>query len=94
MTNYNQITELNGRLFKLKTDNSKQLFIPTTGYGEDGLIYIVETAQEGYLWSSSLYDDEPCSGFSLYSNLNYVYGNSDELRHHGYPILGILDTNK
>ena len=92
VTDYNGVDGLNGRLFTLKTDESKQLFFPASGNCGGGSVYNV--GSDGRFYSSSLYVSKPCNGFYLY--FNSVNGNPDNgvYRCYGYPVVGILGTGQ
>lgn len=73
-------TGVTGRIFKLKTDESKQLFFPAAGTCNDGSVNGAVT--HGSLWSSSLHWEEYSaematfykSGFHFRSALGRTYG--------------------
>lgn len=46
-TNDYQSTGIQGQIYKLKTDESKQLFFPVTGYCKDG---VIGSSTTGYYW--------------------------------------------
>jgi len=69
VTNYNDISGLNGRLFT--GTNGNMLFIPAAGYRDGSDIYDVGSYCN--LWSSSLYLDDP--GYAC--NLGFFSGNID-----------------
>ena len=90
VTDYNGISGLKGRLFKLKTDESKQLFLPASAYCVNGSIN--EVGLYGNFWSSSLDVSTPCYGYlfgfdSRYFYIDYYYNG----RFYGFPIFGIFD---
>lgn len=90
VTNYNGVDGLNGRLFKLKTDESKQLFFPASGYCSTGSVYNVRV--NGMFWSSSLYVSNPCRGFLLSFHSSSVNASNYGSRYYGYPIIGFLGS--
>ena len=85
VTNYNGVSELNGRLFKLKTDESKQLFFPVNG--KTGLI-------SKQFWSSSLNISTPRWAFYLDINTSTVDASIYYNRCRGYSVIGILDSGQ
>lgn len=92
VTNYNGITGLNGILLKLKSDETKELFLCTTGSANS---YSVNwTDSLGYLWSSSLeiYNSGRAHGILFESKGLDVY--SFGSRYCGMPVIGILDSLK
>ena len=92
VTNYNGVSGLNGRLFKLKTDESKQLFFPASGICDSSSVNYV--GSNGYFWSSSLKVSSPCYGIRLYFSSGYVFPDDSNLRYFGYPVVGILNSNE
>ena len=62
------INGLNGRVFI--GQNGNQLFIPAAGYHIGSNIY--EVGSDCYLWSSSLYLDDPISAYSLNFNSDRI----------------------
>lgn len=74
---------IDGRLFKLKTDNTKQLFLPEVfgGYG-----YI------GQYWSSTLYDQKAYGYYLNFSN-GFIYLNN-LARQQGCPIRAFIPKSE
>ncbi|MCH5166938.1 MAG: hypothetical protein J1F35_03510 [Erysipelotrichales bacterium] len=90
VTNYNGVSGLNGRLFKLETDESKQLFFPASGCCEDG---VGDVGSWGDFYSSSLSISSPSKGLYLAFGSDRIYPNTDYFRFAGYPIVGFLDSS-
>ena len=88
INNYNGVSGLVGVIFKLKTDESKQLFFPLSGFCNIGS---VEGWTTGYFLSSSLDFSNSKYVFHLFFFYNTV-DMDGSYRCNGYPILGILDT--
>lgn len=91
VTNYNGVYGLNGRLFKLKTDETKQLFFSTSGRCEDNSIYGVESL--GSYYSSSLIISGSCDVFSLRFGSESV-GSASDYRYFGCPVIGFLGSGQ
>ena len=91
VTNYIGLSGLNGWLFKLKTDESKQLFFPASGSCGGGLVHSV--GSYGHFWSSSLCIPSPYIGYVLYFNSDSISSRYSHVRYEGVPIVGILDSN-
>lgn len=89
VTDYNGVSGLNGWLFKLKTDESKQLFFPFSGYSGNGLVQRI--GDVGYFSSSSLYQ-WPNGCYALYFGSNNVYPNNSIGRCSGCPIIGFMPS--
>ena len=80
------IQGLNGTVFEGK--NGNQLFIPAAGYYNGFFIY--NEHDYGYLWSSSLYPDNPFQAYDLYmGGSTSIYVNSSS-RYAGYSIRPII----
>ena len=85
VTNYNG-SGINGCLFTLKTDPSKTLFFPASGYldktswGGAGSL--------GYCWSSSLYSSNSYYGRRLYFGSSNCYMNGGN-RYSGWPVRAV-----
>lgn len=88
VTNYNDIIGLNGRLFKLKTDKSKQLFFPI--FGISGQVQGID--QTGSFWSSSLNDFRPSFGQEAYFGSDDDNPSSNKFRCFGCPIVGFISS--
>ena len=80
------IQGLNGMVFNGK--NGNQLFIPAAGYYNGFFIY--NEHDYGYLWSSSLYQDNPFQAYDLYvGGSTSIYVNSSS-RYAGYSIRPVI----
>ena len=80
------IQGLNGMVFDGK--NGNQLFIPAAGYYNGSNIY--NEHDYGYLWSSSLYPDNPFQAYDLYmGGSTSIYVNSSS-RYAGYSIRPVI----
>ena len=90
--NYNGVEGLNGILFKLKNDSSKQLFLPTTISHDSGSTSFAGSS--GGFWSSSLYVVYPCDGFNLYFDSGFINPNDSNSRYKGYPVIGVLSSGQ
>ena len=81
------IQGLNGMVFNGK--NGNQLFIPAAGYYNGFFIY--NEHDYGYLWSSSLYPDNPFQAYDLYvGGSTSIYVNSSS-RYAGYSIRPVIN---
>ena len=81
------IQGLNGMVFNGK--NGNQLFIPAAGYYNGFFIY--NEHDYGYLWSSSLYQDNPFQAYDLYvGGSTSIYVNSSS-RYAGYSIRPVIN---
>ena len=83
-TNFNG-SGVNGGKFTDKTDSSKYIFIPATGYYEEGALS--DASSFGYFWSST-----PNGGYSAYF-LYFLDGNSyvsSQGRYYGLSVRGVL----
>ena len=81
------IQGLNGKVFEGK--NGNQLFIPAAGYYNGFFIY--NEHDYGYLWSSSLYQDNPFQAYDLYvGGSTSIYVNSSS-RYAGYSIRPVIN---
>lgn len=88
---YNGISGLNGRLFTLKSDNSKQLFIPAAGHGYDGSIEYVGV--NGFFWSSSLEVEYPYKGYGLFFITSLTMPQYSYMRFNGKCVVGFIPAN-
>ena len=82
------VNGVNGRLLTDKTDESKELFFPSVGYCEYGVI--VNMYYYGRYWSSSLDASNVLYGRPLFSN-NWGSFMSYANRYSGLPVRAILD---
>lgn len=84
--NYNG-TGINGRLFTLKTDPSKTLFFPASGYLTN--MSWGDAGSDGGCWSSVLYGSASYRGWclSFYSGECYMDFNP---RYYGWPVRAVL----
>lgn len=81
-------TGVKGRIFKLKTDESKQVFFPAAGYCLDGLV--LDVGSNGYVWSSLLYSSNVNSGYYLYFINGSVSPRGNCNRYYGFSIRGFI----
>lgn len=89
--NYNNITGLNGRLFTLKSDSSKEIFVPDASSCNNGS-FNNPTVPNYYYWSSSLNTSQNFSSSYLYgSNGTTISVENYGTRYYGFPVLGILE---
>ena len=74
---------VNGRLFTATNGNS--LFLPAAGYRD---IFFCDDGREGVYWSSSLFDDDPCSAWRLdfISDKCFVSGSDGYYRVYGHSV--------
>lgn len=79
---------VNGRRFTSKT-NSNSIFIPAAGSYYKGSAD--EIGSCGYLWSSTLNDIEPHTGWSLFFNQHYAYL-THYSRRDGAPIRAVKES--
>lgn len=79
---------VNGRLFTLKNDSSKQLFFPAAGYALGGSISYVGS---GYYWSSSLYTSGSSDAYSLGFVSSAIIPQGNLGRSYGLSVRGVLD---
>ena len=86
ITNFNN-TGVNGRKFTSKTDTSKYIFIPASGYCNNDSVN-VGGRRHGYVWSSSLRTDstDEARNLELDSDLCYM---PSAYRCNGYPVRGV-----
>ena len=79
-------TGVKGWKFTSKTDTSKYIFIPATGYCNFGSVGLV--GRSGYVWSSSLNTSDPKNAW--YLNFNSGKCNIDNsLRCNGFSVRGV-----
>ena len=79
---------VNGYKFTSKIDASKYIFIPASGYCNDGSVYNV--GYGGYVWSSSLRTSNPYDAWYLYFySSNCSMSNSN--RCNGRSVRGVMD---
>lgn len=90
ITDYHGVSGLNGQLFKLKTDESKQLFFPASGGCGNGSVSNVGTY--GNFWASSLDETNSSYGYDLYFGYIYINPNYGCTRCSGTCVIGILDS--
>lgn len=76
-----------GRLFKLKTDSSKQLFFPAAGYAGSFMNFV---GSYGYYWSSSLYTHYNHEALFLCFDNSHIGPLSSKYRYIGCSVRGIL----
>lgn len=80
-----------GLYFVDKTDSSKELFFPASGYALDGIVGNVNTS--GAYWSGSLDDTEMQKGDILYFYQGYDNFSYAANRRTGYNIRAVRTTN-
>ena len=88
ITNYNG-TGVNGRKFTSKTDESKYIFIPASGFRSGSSL--IGQGSYGYVWSSSLYTDCPDFALNLRLCLNSIYASFNYYRYYGFAIRGVTN---
>lgn len=88
VTDYNEVPGLNGVIFKLKTDETKLLFIPASGYCDAHAIN--DDGTYGYYWLSTLDEQDPFVGYYLDINSQGVGIKNCYDNHTGYCVLGFL----
>lgn len=87
VTDYNGVSGLNGKLFTLKSDSSKQMFFPYIGDYNEGSIYGEGTFSSCWSSNGSIYN-------AYYMSCNKYYtGTDSRYRNQGSFLLGILDTS-
>ena len=80
---------VSGRKFTSKTDESKYIFIPASGYRFGSSLYF--QGGGGGIWSSSLYTAVPYSAcFLSFSSDNFNADNNIG-RFHGFVVRGVMD---
>ena len=80
---------VSGRKFTSKTDESKYIFIPASGYRFGSSLYF--QGGGGGIWSSSLYTAVPYSAcFLSFSSDNFNADNNIG-RFHGFVVRGVVD---
>ena len=89
VTSYNG-TSVNGRLFTLKTDPTKQLFFPAAGYAEGGSMVVQSSG--GLYWSSSLYTSSSYNAYYLSFLSQGIMVQHGE-RCYGFSVRGIISNN-
>lgn len=88
ITNYNG-TGVNGRKFTSKTDESKYIFIPASGFRSGSSL--IGQGNYGYVWSSSLYIDCPDFALNLRFCLNSIYASFNYYRYYGFVVRGVTN---
>lgn len=87
VTNYNN-SNINGRLFTLKTDISKQLFLPEAGYALNNSI----SASEGDYWSNSLKDSDISKAYYFNFTVGSINPNGSYYRYVGHSIRAFIPS--
>ena len=88
VTNYKS-SGINGWKFTSKTDESKYIFIPASGYRSVSSFY--HQGSYGYVWSSSLHAVNTDLAWPLYADsVNIVAGTFSSGRNFGYSVRGVL----
>ena len=80
-----------GLLFTLKTDSSKQLFFPYAGYCVGGEAHNFGST---YVWSSSLDTNSPFMGLGFCSDLQQPVPYYSIIRYRGISVRGILGVGE
>lgn len=83
------INGVNGRKFTSKTDVSKYIFIPASGYASYGSVY--GRGSDCYVWSSSLNSSNSRNTWFLYfgsSSVGVNYGS----RYYGFAVRGVVSA--
>lgn len=88
VTGYNG-GNVNGRLFTLKTDSSKQLFFPAAGYAGASMLNV---GTNGLYWSSSLSTSDSYNAYGLYFSSSGVNPRNYDNRDSGYSVRAILNN--
>lgn len=83
---WTQVNDVNGYKFTSKTDESKYIFIPATGYCYGSSMNNV--GQGGHVWSSSLNDSGPSSAWGLFFS-SALYSMATSSRYYGQPVRGV-----
>ena len=81
-------TGISGTLFKLKTDNSKQLFFPATGYCSQWVCQA--RGERGSMWASSLHQLFEYQGLNMNINSSIVSPEDNRARCIGLSIRGFI----
>ena len=84
---YNEISGLNGRLFRSKT-NDNTLFIPGTGYRHGNSVNYEGSFIS--IWSSTLAIYDPKHAYYFYS-LDDFMSNDDNYRYQGFSVRGVMN---
>lgn len=87
VSNYNG-TGVNGRIFVLKTDPSKELFFPAAGRAGGSSMSTVGTY--GHYWSSSLFTAYSCNAYDMYFYSESVYPEPNNYRCDGQSVRGFI----
>ena len=87
ITNYNG-TGVNGRKFTSKTDKSKYIFIPASGYRSDSSLK--EQGSSSFVWSSSLFAVDSIKARHLGFYSGGVFASGFNQRRRGYNVRGVL----
>ena len=88
VTNYKS-SGINGWKFTSKTDESKYIFIPASGYRSVSLFY--GQGSDCYVWSSSLHAVNTDLAWPLHADsVNIVAGTFSAGRNFGYSVRGVL----
>ena len=77
-----------GRKFANKSDSSKYIFIPASGY-RYGSSFDYQ-GSSAYVWSSSLYTGNPDYAWRLYFSSNSIYVSHDD-RYLGFTVRSVLE---
>ncbi|MCH5166944.1 MAG: hypothetical protein J1F35_03540 [Erysipelotrichales bacterium] len=92
VTNYNGVLGLNGKIFKLKTNNSKQLFIPFAYSYNNGTIFL-DNQEYSNFWSSELNPSIDWYSLTFYFEFGESATSGSMIeRYFGCPIIGILKS--
>ena len=85
-------TEINGMKFTSKTDKSKYIFIPASGF-YSGFSFNNQ-GHFGSVWASSLEDGYPFNALDLYFNSDYIDADYGNYRCYGLPVRGVMKKKK
>ena len=82
-------TGVDGMKFISKTDESKCIFIPASGFRSDSSF--VSRGSLGIVWSSSLEDGYPFNALDLFFISDYIDADYGNYRCYGFPVRGVMD---
>ena len=82
---WTQVNDVNG--YKFTGSNGNSIFIPASGYCNDGSVYNV--GGSGLVWSSSLYTSYTDNAWFLYFNSNHCSILCGDSRCYGRAVRGV-----
>ena len=82
---WTQVNDVNG--YKFTGSNGNSIFIPASGYCNDGSVYNV--GGSGLVWSSSLYTSRPYNAWGLVFYSGYCYVDYGGYRYYGRSVRGV-----